>query len=129
MIDGIESFYRRIAKSITEAIQEDWVTAKMDAIFYSDGSTYFGEYVSEADGKARDFGTTSDGEREFRSLREEFSQTGQPLWGQACFELRSDGKFSMQFGYNNCDQNGDTNFDEEEELKRFEERRKRLASD
>jgi hypothetical protein len=75
----------------------------------------------------RDFGTIVRGERAFRELRRKFKETGKPLWGQASFELHSDGKFKMKWGYDNCDENGDTIFNEEEELKRSEERRKRLT--
>lgn len=49
------------------------------------------------------------------------------MWGQAVFELQPDGKFKMNFGYENCDKSGDTHFDEEAELRRFRERQKRLT--
>ena len=128
MIDGIELLYQQIAESIEEAIPEEWTTAKMEALFYPGSSTYFGEYRRKADGKCRDFGTTRAGERAFRELRRTFRDAGKPLWGQACFELHSDGKFNMQWGYDNCDENGDMIFNEEQEIARHEERHKRLTS-
>lgn len=128
MIEGIETYYEQIGHSIQEMIPEAWTTARMDVIFYSDGSSYEGEYTRQADGKARAFGTTLIGERAFRELRKMFKDAGKPLWGQATFELHADGKFKMTWGYDNCDENGDTIFNEEEELKRVEERHKRLTS-
>lgn len=127
MIEGIEPLYRQIAESIQEAIPEDWTTAKMEAIFYPQSSIYCGEYTRKADGKARDFGTTRVGERAFRDLRKRFKEAGKPLWGQACFELHADGRFHMKWGYDNLDENGDTVFDADGELKRQEERHKRLT--
>jgi hypothetical protein len=126
MIPGIEPLYQRIAESIQGAISEDWSTAKMDAVFYSDSITYLGEYVTPC-GVLKDFGTSRDGQRAFRELRQKFADAGKPLWGQACFELNANGKFDLKLGYINCDENGDTIFDELEERQRLEERRKRIV--
>jgi hypothetical protein len=128
MLDGIEMLYQEIAESIQGAIPEEWTRARMDVIFYSDGSTYEGEYIRKADGKLRGFATSPSGERAFRELRRMFKESDKALWGQASFELHPDGKFKMKWGYDNCDENGDTIFNEEEELRRCEERRKRLTS-
>ena len=49
------------------------------------------------------------------------------MWGRACFELRPDGTFKVTWGYEGCDENGDLPFDEEGEMRRFEERRERLT--
>jgi hypothetical protein len=128
MIDGIESLFQMIAESIQDAIPENWDTATMDVIFYPGSSIYLGEYTRKADGAPRSFGTTKSGERAFRELRNKFKESGKQLWGQAYFELHSDGKFDMKWGYDDCDENGDTRFDEEKEFKRNEERFKRLTS-
>lgn len=128
MIDGIEDLYQQIAESMRGAIPEDWITAKFEAIFYPDGSTYEAEYIRKMDGGVRGFQPTSSGSRAFRQLRKKFKESGQQLWGRACVELHIDGKFNIQWGYDNCDQNGDTVFDEEKEIKRHEERRNRLSN-
>lgn len=127
MIPGIEAFYQRIAESIQNAIGEDWASAKMDAIFFEDSITFFGEYTTP-DGRLKDFGTTRDGQRAFRELRQKFADARKPLWGQATFEMTAEGKFKMNWGYENCDENGDTIFDEEKEHQREDERRKRLIA-
>ncbi len=129
MISGIEPLYQQIAESIQEAIPEEWATAKMEAIFYPGSSTYFGEYTRLADGRLRDFGTSRSGEQAFREIRKKFKEAGKKPWGQVAFELHSDGRFNMKLGYDGCDENGDTIFNEEEERKRHEERRNRLTSD
>jgi hypothetical protein len=128
MIDGIEPLYQQIADSIREAIEEEWSTAKMDAIFYPGSSTYFGEYTRRTDGKLRDFGTTIAGQRTFREIRKKFKEAGKKPWGGASFELHADGTFDMKWNYDGCDENGDTIFVEAEEYERFEGRRKRLTS-
>ncbi len=127
MIDGIEPFYQQIAESIEEAISEKWTTAKMDVVFFSDASEYTGEYTRAVDGVARGFATTSAGERAFRELRRLFKECAQPAWGRACFELQANGTFNMKWGYDDCDENGFAGFDEEEKLRRIEERHQRLT--
>jgi hypothetical protein len=129
MIEGIETFYQQIAESMADAIPEDWSSAKFEALFYPNSSTYEAEYTRKVDGVARGFQPTDNGGRAFRQLRKKFKEAGKPLWGKACFELHSDGKFNMKWGYENCNENGDTIFNEEEELRRHEERRKRLAAE
>ena len=127
MIPGIETFYDRIAYSIQGAIDENWTTATMDAIFFDDSITFFGEYTT-SDGRVMGFGTTRDGQRAFQELRQKFADSGKPLWGQATFEMNAEGKFTMNWGYENCDENGDTIFDEEREHQREDNRRKRLIA-
>lgn len=127
MIEGIERFYQQIADSIQDAIPEEWDAAKMEAIFFPGSSTYFGEYVRKADGKARDFPTSPAAESAFREIRRGFKKAGKKAWGQATFELYPDGRFNMAWGYENCNENGDTRFDEKEEMRRHEARRKRLT--
>ena len=129
MIEGIERINQQIAESIQEAIPEEWDTAKMEVIFFPGSSTYLGEYTRKADGKARGFATTRSGERAFRELRKKFREAGKPVWGKACFQIQSSGKFNLQFGYEDCDENGNVLFNEEEELRKAEERHKRLTSE
>ena len=63
MIPGIELLYRQIAESLQEAIPEEWSTAKFEAIFYTDGSTYEAEYIRTADGVTRGFQPAAGGAR------------------------------------------------------------------
>jgi hypothetical protein len=99
MIDGIETFYQRIAESMIEAIPEEWSSAVFEAIFFPEGSTYEAEYVRKADGKARSFSPADDGDKAFRQLRKKFKDAGKPLWGKARFEMRPDGTFNMNWVY------------------------------
>src|SRR4051794_13841655 len=125
MIEGIEPLYQRIAASIVEAIPQPWSSAQVNAIFYSDSIDFEAEYTA-ADGGIGTFATTLDGDRAFRELRRKFKEAGKPLWGQALFVLQADGKFKMTFGYENCDEQGNTIFDADEWRRRFKERHKRL---
>jgi hypothetical protein len=127
VIEGIETFYQQIADSIVEAIPEPWSVATVEAIFYPDSIDFEAEYTRESGGIAS-FATTLAGDRAFRDLRRKFKEAGQAVWGQARFDLRADGKFNMTFGYENCDESGNTNFDEDEWRRRQDERRKRLTS-
>lgn len=128
MIEGIDQIYERIAESIQDSISEEWATATMEAVFYLDGSQYIGEYTRASDGVARSFTTDLRGERAFRELRKLFKEAGKPLWGRASFELTSDGKFNMKWGYEGCDDDGYAIFDEEIELRKSEERHRRLTN-
>jgi len=127
MIEGLEQLYERIAKLIQEAIPEDWAMAKLEAVFYSDMSECIGEYTRASDGAARSFATGLAGQRAFRELRQRFKEAGQPLWGGAVFELSPDGKFNVKWIYDNCDEHGDTLWNEVDWRRRQEDRHRRLT--
>lgn len=128
MLEGIEHIYEKIAISIQDSIQEEWENATMEAVFYPSAIQYTGEYTRASDGVARDFKTDRRGERAFRELRQLFKDAGKPLWGRAIFELTSNGKFNMKWGYEGCDKDGNAIFDEESELRKLEERHRRLTN-
>jgi hypothetical protein len=79
VIEGDAAIYAQIAQSMCEAIPEEWSSAKFEATFYSDSSTYEAEYTRKLDGKARGFQPTSAGSRAFRELRKLFKASGQPV--------------------------------------------------
>lgn len=125
MIEGIEGIYQRIADAIVDAIPEAWTFAKIEVVFYSDGSSLTGDYFTES-GKMKDVMVEEDPSEAFCEMRERFQDAGKPVWGQACFELHPNGKFNMILGYDDCDGNGDTIWDEEEHNRRQAERWQRL---
>ncbi len=127
MVDGVEPLYRKVAESITGKIRDPWSTAWVDAIFYPDQIFFSCEYVSNAGDKHKSVATDIEGERAFRKIRELFRLAGKPLWGRARFELHADGKFKMDFDYDDCDESGFARFDEEKELQRMREMRERLT--
>jgi hypothetical protein len=127
MIEGIEGYYQAIATSMLGAIPEDWTAASFQAIFYPTGSVYEAEYVRKSDGRARSFQPGSGGGRAVGGERKTIQGTGNPLWGKARFDLSPDGSFTMTWGYDNCDTEGNTLFDADEELRRHEARRIRLT--
>ena len=126
MIEGIENIYERLADAITKAIPVAWSSARSEATFFSDNIDLSGEFVPVS-GSPRSFKVSRDITKAFEELRRKFKEAGQPLWGQASFELNADGKFNMKWGYDNCDANGDTNWNEDEWRRRKEERRVRLS--
>jgi hypothetical protein len=127
MVEGIEQFYQQIAESMLDHIPEDWSVAIFEAMFFPQGSVYEAEYRRQADNVARDFRPASSGDRAFRQLRRAFQDEGKLLWGKARFELYPDGKFNLKLGYDDYDEKGDAHFDEEQELRRREERHRRLT--
>lgn len=126
MIPNIEASYQRIANAIVNALPDGWQSATATAIFYSESSTYESEFLT-MDGKLRSFDVSMELTRAFEELREKFKDAGKPVWGEASFELDSSGKFKTKWGYDNCDENGDTIWNEEEWSRRAEERRIRLT--
>jgi Protein of unknown function, DUF600 len=128
MVDELEPYYQQIAESIESSIPDEWATARMEAVFFSGSSTYEGEYRRQSNGALRPFPTSREGERAFREIRRIFKLAGKAVWGRACFDLTRDGKFQMKWSYENCDENGDTIFDEEQEARRQEDRRARFAT-
>lgn len=127
MIPGIEQFCQTIAGSMVETIPEEWSSALFDAVFYPDGVLYEAEYTRMADGVTRAFLPSAAGQRAFRELRKRFKEAGKPRWCRARFELQPDGHCDMRWGYDGCDENGFVVVDEEEELRRREERFIRLS--
>lgn len=126
MVPGIEELYRVIADSIVDAIAEPWSVAKVEAIFFPDSITFEAEYLS-ASGRAKSFATSLASDRAFRELRRRFRDPEQAVWGQALFELHADGKFTMKWGYDGCDENGDTIWDALAWSRRQNERQQRLS--
>jgi hypothetical protein len=128
MIDGLEPLFQQIAESMLATIPEEWAIAQFEAIFYADSSTYEAEYTRRSDGKARGFQPAGEGSRAFRQIRARFKAAGKPLWCRASFQLHPDGSFNIQWGYDGCDENGNAPFDEEEVIRRHEERHNWLTS-
>jgi hypothetical protein len=126
MIPNIEVLYERIADAMISSIPEDWATARIVAIFYADSITWEPEFQPRTGG-LKSFDVSMELTRAFEELRRKFKEAGKPVWGQAIFDLKPDGKFNMKWGYDNCDENGDTVWDEEEWLRRQEARRQRLS--
>jgi hypothetical protein len=126
MIEGIEELYQIIADKTAEAIPPPWTLARIEAVFFSDSIDFFGEYWP-AQGNPRSLKVVRDVTRAFESARQKFKEAGQKAWGQATFELHSDGKFNMKWGYENCDENGDTIWNADEWQRHQDERRKRLT--
>lgn len=122
MIEGIEVVYQQIADTIVQLVPEPWREATVEVVCLPGGMHFEGTYRSEA-GKLRGFATSKNCHRAFRELRRKFEEAGQPIWGQAHFVLYSDGKFNMKWGYENCDANGDTLYDDEAWARRQEKRR------
>lgn len=127
-VDGLGAFFQRIGAGLQASIPEDWITAKAEAIFFSDSSTYVGEYVRKADRALRSTTNSSDNLKTIREMREKFRAAGKRLWGQFTFEMDASGKFNVHWGYENCDANGDTIFNEEESVRRSEDRWRRLSA-
>ena len=62
----------------------------------------------------------------FQEIRGLCEPTGQPLFGQANFEIDSGGDSNLRFGFDHLDDNGFTIFDEKREKIRREKRKKRM---
>jgi hypothetical protein len=125
MIDGIEPFYQQIADSIRESINASWETATIEVIFFPQSSEYVGEWFSSGTARPTGFGVDLKAMRAFRGLRELFRKSGNRLWCRAVFEMRSAGQFKMNWGYDDCDENGFARFDEQKQAERLRQIRMR----
>ena len=126
MIQGIEDYYEKLATEIENSIDDEWTSAELEAVFFSDSSTYLGEYHGKEDGKLASFEVPLSTVRIFRELRTLVRESGKPVWGGVVFSLINSGKFTMNWNYENCDENGDTIFDEEAEHKKHLARNERM---
>jgi len=127
MIEGIEQLYQEIAQAMIATLFEEWSSAKFEAIFYPTSSVFEAEYIRSVDGKARSFAPLDSGIEAIEQVRQLFQDAGRPLWGRASFELLPNGQFSMTFGYDGCDADGNAIFDEDQEVEREGARRRRLT--
>src|SRR4051794_19854467 len=113
MIEGIETLYRVIGESINAAIKSSWSKASIEATFFSEHIYYVGDYT-ESDGVTESsFAPNEVTRRAFEELRELFKRSKEKVWCRATFEMTSDGKFKMTWGYDDCDENGFARFDAE----------------
>jgi hypothetical protein len=112
----MEALYRQIGESIQQAIPESWLSAWMDATFFTEHTSYYAEYTPSDGSVPKSFAPERSGRRAFEQLRELFRQAGKPLWCRARFEIQADGKFNMKWVYDDCDENGYARFDEQLEL-------------
>lgn len=126
MVPGIEAFYELVANEMVKNIPSPWRQSRIDAIFYPENSEYHGEYVSQS-GKDRSFFVSDKVTRAIRDLRMRFKAAGQRVWGQLTFLLNPDGSFNVKWGYDSCDENGDTIWDPEEWSRQDKARSERLT--
>lgn len=132
MSDEIDSLCREIAASIREAITEDWSSARIDAVYWIDDKgfrsmTYFGEYVRKSDGKPKDLAVPDEMDDRLDEIRYLSSESGTAPWGQACFEVQSNGQFSLSYSYEDCDEQGNRRYKSEVYHAMQEARRLRLT--
>lgn len=128
MMEEVEEIYPQIGQAIVDAIPGDWLTASVEATFFPNYLRLFGEYVLPS-GESTSLDVGDDLGRAFAELRKRFKKTGQPVWGQAVFNLSADGKFKLLWGYDNCDVHGDTIFSEEMTQLRISQRIERLGKE
>jgi hypothetical protein len=126
MIDGAERYFEEIANCMVGEITEEWSFANLEAIFFSASIAFEAEYVRSADGKTRSFAPNVSGLRAIMHLRQKFRDAGKAVWCRVRFKLQADGKFDIDWGYDDCDANGNAIYDEEREYRRLEARRIRL---
>lgn len=122
MIDGIESYYQRIADGINSSLPDVWRLAWMDAIFYDDGVSYYGSYLVDDVDLCSDFATDRDAERAFREMRALWETAGKTPWCRARFNLFRDGHFRLQLSYDDSDENGFARFDEDADMEHHRQR-------
>ena len=118
MLPGLEPLFQEIADSMVAAIPEEWSTARVEAIYFSDSSVYEAEYTRKADGVPRDFETPEQCLDAFDVRRDnDLSTPDSRCGGGPCLNSNQvDGTFRVKWGYDDCDANGDTIFDEDQEL-------------
>jgi len=119
MVENIEQLYQTIADLIVDNVPEEgWVDAKVKAVFHPGSISLRSDYMSTSRGGRRSFDSDKGFEmfQAFRDMRKLFKDAGKPLWGRAVFYLEPDGKFKMDFDYDDCDENGNAIYDSEKWL-------------
>lgn len=113
MIEGIEPLYQAIGEAVQASIEDEWVTAVVEATFYTEHVHFHSYYTTQAGSEPKDFELTAPGCTAFLDVRDLFRNAGKPLWCRARFEMDAEGKFKMDWGYDDCDENGFAHFREE----------------
>lgn len=114
MNEKIESLYQQIADVLYDNIPADfkkaWISVEMQEDF---GST--GVYYQSADNQFH-FAMPHDALFDlFNEMWLEYRNIGQQLWTSATFMIDPQGKFSIDFGYEDIFNDGSTRSDREED--------------
>lgn len=98
MNERIENLYGEIANELYEIINGEFDTAWINVEMSKDTGSV-GVYFKTQDGQYFSVEPTSTLFELFSTLLHEFKAVGQPPWSTAAFIVRDDGKFSIDFGY------------------------------
>jgi hypothetical protein len=113
MIEGLEPLYQELADQAAMTLPDGWQKLRIEAVFYAEEEVdYWFGYIAR-DGNLGGLGITSELCEVLRGIRAKFHESNQPVFGQVVFSLTNDGKFSLDLGYDNCDENGDTIYSSE----------------
>lgn len=108
MDESMNAAVKQVAEIVYGAIHEpSWTSAFVEVVYYPDTTDFSGDVV-RPDGRLIAIELGFDFLDAFDELRLLFRKSGQPMWGRARMDLMPHGKFTMQWGYDACDANGDT---------------------
>ena len=118
MFEGVEEHFRKLAEISEAAIPEDWTRFCIESEHYDGFSQQYCEYYRKSDGKERTFDSNhlTGCILELRSL---FQKADKPLGGRFVFEVHEDGKFNLDFDYENCTESAHLVYDEEKFDEKF----------
>lgn len=97
-MEKVNEIYNFIGKSILESISEDWYQASLNIEILDGYCSYSGDY--EIDGVENDmdvFEFPEDFDDNLKILHQITTEGGHNRWNRAVFKLWSDGKFDMEF--------------------------------
>jgi len=96
---SIDAVYESIAQNMADAIPRDWNSALLEVEF-SDDSAEFDATFETLDGQSEDFDVEYQVFKDFKELHSIMTEeTDQHKWNRAKFKLTPDGKFSIDFDW------------------------------
>ena len=110
MNDRIESLYSEIADALHENINSGFDTAWINVEMQKDVGL-LGVYFKTPDAQCFTIRPSVSLFKLFNALWHEFIAAGQPAWSTATFTIHSDGKFNLDFGYDNVSDGRTTSLD------------------
>lgn len=96
---SVSDIYNVLAQNISNSIVEDWINAKLNIEASNDWAKTYGKYESIT-GDIKDINVDRFDDLlnfDIMELHEITTEGGNNRWNRAVFELWSDGKFDMEF--------------------------------
>ena len=102
MQESVEEIYQQIANAMVREIKGDWADAWLEVEITNDYAALDGRYHKPGNPTIRGFSVDMPVLERFKTLRFQLQKSGEDPWRWAKFTLFPDGKFTIDFRYDDA---------------------------